>query len=78
VAVEGLRLGIVIVGVKVARSYIFVFLVIISLFCKKFLFGVPIGIVVIFFSPDVLWTYNLYFRREDSLIVIIIHMDRTV
>jgi hypothetical protein len=54
VAVEGLRLGIVIVGVKVARSYIFVFLVIISLFCKKFLFGVPIGIVVIFFSPDVL------------------------
>jgi hypothetical protein len=44
VAVEGLRLEIVIVGVKVARSYIFVFLVIISLFCKKFLFGVPIGV----------------------------------
>jgi len=54
VAVEGLRLGIVIVGVKVARSYIFVFLVIISHFCKKFLFRVPIGVVVIFFSPDVL------------------------
>jgi hypothetical protein len=53
VAVEGLRLGIVIVGVKVARSYIFVFLVIISLFCKKFLFGVFNWCWWWFFSPDV-------------------------
>jgi len=38
-----------------------------------------VSVMFFFFFPFIIfWTYNLYFRREDSLIVIIIHMDRTV